>query len=593
MVTDLRKTGIGVLGDMPWGMHACLFYETKQDLLDALVPFFKAGLEEGEYCLCVVSERLTAEESVAALRVSIPGLDRYLEDRSLEFVRDTGVYSEGGSFDLRKATERCLGSLDRALARGYAGMRVSGSAGWAATGDRWASFQDYESQLNGWLSGRRILVACMYPLAKCGAAELLDVTKSHQLGATIRNGAWELIETPELKQAKAGIKKLNQQLEQKVIERTQALRAANEVLRREITERKQIEDELRGQKEVLQKIFDHIPVMINFLGADNRIKLINREWVRTLGWTLEEIREYHLDVLAECYPDLRERQRALNFIASGSNEWGEFRTRVRDGRVIDTCWVNIQLSDGTRIGIGRDITERKQVEAQLKASSEQLRALSNSVQAAREEERTRVARLIHDELGSAFTSLKWDLEALDKVVSQPADSAAVVEARAKIARMTKLADTMIETVRRIAWELRPSILDDLGLVEAIEWQAEQFQTRTGIVCRRNRLSEDVEFTEEQATAVFRIFQEALTNILRHARATAVEVTLMREGAGFVVTISDDGRGISWIEKSGLGILGMQERALMVGGNVDIHGQEGAGTTITVRIPMGQVASLPD
>ena len=258
---------------------------------------------------------------------------------------------------------------------------------------------------------------------------------------------------------------------------------------------------------------------------------------------------------------------------------------MRSGQELATTWAIVHLSDGTRIGFGRDITQEKELEDRLRAGAEQLRALSASIQAAREEERTRVARLIHDELGSAFTSLKWDLEGLDKALSKPLDPATAAALRAKIDSMLKLADSTINTVRRIAWELRPSILDDLGLVEAIEWQARQFEARTGIVCQRRGFLDNVVFDQEQATAIFRIFQEALTNILRHANATRVDITMSQEAGEFVLSVSDNGSGITGVEKSGLGILGMQERVRLLGGKIEIHGREGAGTSIAVRVPI--------
>lgn len=253
--------------------------------------------------------------------------------------------------------------------------------------------------------------------------------------------------------------------------------------------------------------------------------------------------------------------------------------------MIDTSWANVHLSDGTSIGFGRDITERKESLEQLQTTAAQMRALSASIQAGREEERSRVARTIHDELGSAFTSLKWDLESLDKALAVPVDALAAAALRAKIAAMLKLADNTIQAVRRIAWELRPRILDDLGLMEAIESQMQQFEARTGILCRHLGFPENVGFNQEQSTALFRIFQEALTNILRHARATRVDIGMTHQDSEFVLTIRDNGRGIAGVEKSGLGILGMQERARLVGGKIDIQGSQGAGTTIAVRVPI--------
>jgi len=143
----------------------------------------------------------------------------------------------------------------------------------------------------------------------------------------------------------------------------------------DITERKRAEDELRKQKEILQRIFDRIPVMIAFIGEGDRIKLVNPEWERTLGWSLNEVEGNNLDILAETYPDPKYRQTVLDFIAESSGEWADFKTRVRDGRVIDTSWANIHLSDGTSIGIGQDITERKRAEDALRASEERYRDL--------------------------------------------------------------------------------------------------------------------------------------------------------------------------------------------------------------------------
>lgn len=239
-------------------------------------------------------------------------------------------------------------------------------------------------------------------------------------------------------------------------------------------------------------------------------------------------------------------------------------------------------------GIAEDITERKLAEEKLKATSEQLRALSARLQSAREEEGTRTAREIHDELGSALTSLKWDLEEIDKLLAGPFEPSVFVKAREKLNGPMMLADSAITAIRRIASDLRPSVLDDLGLIAAIEWQAKQFQSRTGIVCVYDFSEERAELTSEQSTAVFRIFQEALTNILRHSQATRLDIKINKDDDYFVLSISDNGKGITEKEKSGqqsLGILGMRERAHLIGGEVSITGAEGLGTLVTVRAPI--------
>jgi signal transduction histidine kinase len=238
-------------------------------------------------------------------------------------------------------------------------------------------------------------------------------------------------------------------------------------------------------------------------------------------------------------------------------------------------------------GATQDVTELKRAEDELKATTEQLRALSARLRSAREEEGMRIAREVHDELGSALTSLRWDLEGIKKAFPESGKRSPVPGLKKKIAAMLGLTDTTITIVRKIASELRPSVLDVLGLIEAIEWQGQQFQDRTGIVVHYDSLMH-VDLNQEQSTAFFRIFQEALTNILRHAQATRVDVTMVEEDGAFVLTIRDNGRGITEDEKSSqlaIGLLGMRERAHLIGSEIDITGIEGEGTTVTVRLPV--------
>jgi len=191
----------------------------------------------------------------------------------------------------------------------------------------------------------------------------------------------------------------------------------------------------------------------------------------------------------------------------------------------------------------KEIAERQRAEEELKATSEQLRKLSARLQSAIEEERTRIARELHDELGSALAVLKWGLEEI-KALSIAMPTAEIENAREKLTTLTALIDTTFAAVRRISSELRPVLLDEAGLVAAIEWAAKQFEGRTGIVCRFESSAENLHLSREQSTAVFRISQETLNNILRHAEATRVDITMNEERGQFVLTISDNGRGIT-------------------------------------------------
>lgn len=221
----------------------------------------------------------------------------------------------------------------------------------------------------------------------------------------------------------------------------------------------------------------------------------------------------------------------------------------------------------------------------LQGSFEQLRALAARLQHVREEERTNVAREIHDELGQALTSIKIDLAAL--VEDLPSGTNPAV-ARAKA--VMQVVDDTIQRVRRISTELRPGVLDDLGLVAAVEWAAGEFQKRTGVKCDVSVPAEDeLPMDRDRATALFRILQETLTNVARHAKATHVRVRLTKYDHTVALEVRDNGRGIDESRifgRQSLGMLGMKERAFLLGGELVIESTPGAGTTVIVRIPGG-------
>ena len=232
----------------------------------------------------------------------------------------------------------------------------------------------------------------------------------------------------------------------------------------------------------------------------------------------------------------------------------------------------------------RERADRKRAVEQLRQSHEQLRALSVYLQHVREEERMRISRAVHDELGQALTGLKIDLSWLGSRLPRGQEML-VSKARA----MSLHIDETIRTVRRISTELRPGILDHLGLAAALEWQANEFQARTGIKCKvRNSLDFTI-LDEEINTVFFRIFQETLTNIIRHSGATRVEVHLAGGHGRLILEIRDNGRGITADQVSNtksLGLLGMRERAALLEGEVRLSGAPKKGTTVSVSIPFG-------
>ena len=237
------------------------------------------------------------------------------------------------------------------------------------------------------------------------------------------------------------------------------------------------------------------------------------------------------------------------------------------------------------LGIQRDITDRHRAAEEIARSREQLRALAARLETIREEERTRIARELHDELGQALTGLKLDLAWMERRLNRHAHSE-LVDRAANL--LTRLDDVMV-SVRRIITELRPSVLDQLGLAEAIEWQAQDFAARTGLELDLDIRCDGPSPPSGVASAVFRMLPEALTNVAKHARATRVRVALAIESTRLSLDVTDNGRGITADELRGarsLGLLGLRERAIAWGGHVTIAGGAGSGTMVSLLIPLG-------
>jgi DNA-binding CsgD family transcriptional regulator len=203
-----RKTGIRVMEDAPWGTHMCIFYETKQDLLDMTVSYLEAGLRSHELCVWAISGPITKQDAKNALRRAIPDFDRYLAAGQIELIPGREWYLKGGGFDMRRVTSGWHAKLNAALAKGFEGMRASGDAFWLGT-KQWKEFYEYEQELDRSIAGRKMIVLCAYSLHASKTVDMLDVARAHQFSIVRRKGDWEFLETPELKLAKQEIRRLN------------------------------------------------------------------------------------------------------------------------------------------------------------------------------------------------------------------------------------------------------------------------------------------------------------------------------------------------------------------------------------------------
>ena len=355
----------------------------------------------------------------------------------------------------------------------------------------------------------------------------------------------------------------------------------------DITEYKSAKVSLQEFDALKASILDAIPHAV--VGLENRqINFANTAVEEVFGWKPEELIGKSVTLF---YRNEKEAEEIGRYFYSSLEHQrtfvSEFNCRRKDGRDILCRMRSARIGDELRqrriVITYEDITEQRMAEQELANSREKLRNLSIHLQSVREKESTRIAREIHDELGQSLTALQMDLAWLS--VSIPHTDLLL---GTKIQKMKNLVDTTIESVHRISTELRPILLDDLGLIAAMEWQAGEFRSRTDIQCdARFDLKESV-VEKDLATAIFRIFQETLTNIVRHAHATLVRVRLLQKGNELRFDVSDNGIGIT--EKdidnpSSFGIVGIRERVNLWGGTVHITGKPYKGTKVSVRIPI--------
>jgi PAS domain S-box-containing protein len=373
MTTEMRKTGVDVVGDMAWGTHFCLFYETKADLLEISVSYCKAGLESQEFCLWVVAEPLAVEDARRALKQAVPDFDRYFTDHSIEIVQARNWYFPDGHFDLNRVISGWNEKLARASARGYAGVRVTGDTAWLEKKD-WKNFCEYEESLNQAVANQRLAVLCTYPLAACGAAEILDVVRTHQFAVTKRHGDWDVIETAGHKQAKAEIKRLNEELEQRVVERTSQLTAVNSELTKEILQRQRAEEALLRSEAYLAEA-QKVSHTGSFGWSVSSGQIVwSEETFRILEYPPPTQPTVEL-VLQRTHPEDRASvQATLDQAAADRKAFDlEHRIKMTDGsvkyvRVVGHPSTNDESGNFEFVGAVTDITDRKRAEEALRRS---------------------------------------------------------------------------------------------------------------------------------------------------------------------------------------------------------------------------------
>ena len=357
-------------------------------------------------------------------------------------------------------------------------------------------------------------------------------------------------------------------------------------INRDVTERKKAEEDHRKSEEKFYKIFHSSPApMIITTMEDERFIDVNESYLKQMGFKRDEvIGKTSLEM--NLWPDLHQRNKVYESIrASGSLRSSEIILRTKSGRIRNSILSGETLEiDGQKCFLfsALDITERKTAEDALRASMDELHALGARLENIREEERKSVSREVHDELGQILTAIHMDIVSLRKF--------SVADAKgfeSQLQLILELTSSAMKAVHNISAKLRPGILDDLGLIATIEWQTEDFQNRTGTRCEVDLPDHDLPIDAERSTAVFRILQETLTNIARHAKATMVKVRVLDLDSATVLSVKDDGIGITNAQindPKSYGLIGIRERLRPFDGECNINSSANNGTEIVVRLP---------
>ncbi|MBU2547043.1 MAG: response regulator [Proteobacteria bacterium] len=396
------------------------------------------------------------------------------------------------------------------------------------------------------------------------------------------------------RKAEEELRSHRRELERSVTERTAELESANQRLLEEISERARAEQAVKESEENLRTVVESASGFAVYqLEYDPSSPYLARAVFTSPSSQdivgLSDVARFP-EIFTMAHPDdvgelIEANVRAWETGGILNQTFRLFHPIKKEWRWVQSIATGVLDSEGrvTRCnGIIIDVTEQKQAAAELEKVGHELRNLSAHLQSVREEERMSIARDLHDDLGQNLSALKIDLSLLKTNMSD--DQA---DLRERIDSMNDLIDSTISSVKRIISDLRPSVLDELGLVPALEWMLEQFSDHFGLECRLIVGDDEMQLDQELCTALFRILQEALTNIVRHALATRVEVTLDRDPEHIQLTIRDDGTGLKEEQKSkpgSFGLLGIRERAHFLGGHVLMRGIEGRGTEISVRIP---------
>jgi PAS domain S-box-containing protein len=542
-----RKTGIDLLSDVPWGTHLCLFYETEKDLIDILVPYFKAGVESNEFCMWVTSEPLDELKAKAALKEAMPDFERYVQAGQIEIIPHDQWYLKNGVFELQRVLRAWIDKIAQAISAGFDGIRVTGNAAWLEAKD-WRCFADYEKQVNSTIDEYQVLVICSYSLSKCGAPEIVDVISSHGSALIRREDKWELIES---------------------------------------SERKKVERVLQISENKYRTLLENLPQKIFLKDTSLVYMSCNENYAADLKIKAEEIvgkTDYHF------FPkELAEKYRADDKRIMESGQTEEINEKyIQQGKEVFVHTVKTPVRDEKGnvtgiLGIFWDVTAQRRAQKKLLDYQKRLRHLTSEMSLAEERERRRLAVELHDQITQQLILFKINLGSLPKE-QLPS------ELTKSLDEIYQHLDHIIGDTRTLTFDLSSPTLYELGLEAAIrEWLYEEVELKQKIHTKFEDGEQPKPLDDDVRALLYRAVRELLVNVVKHAQARSVKVTIGRDNDKVRIEVVDDGIGFVPSPQlnitGGFGLFSIRERLNYLGGSIEIESKPGQGTHITLIAPI--------
>jgi len=568
MEKELRKTGIDIIGNTSWGTHLCQFYQTPEDLIDILAPYFKAGLENNEFCMWITAEPLNAKKAKASLKKIVRKLDDYIEKGQIEILDFSQWYTKSGEFDADEVLDSWVEKEKQALERGFDGIRLTGNTFWLED-KYWRDFTDYEEMINIVIGNYKMLAICSYSLDKCGATEIMDVVANHQFALVKRGNRWEIIES---------------------------------------SERRKAEEVLRKSEEKFRRIYESNMLGIAFWESSGAIVDANNAFLDIIGYTKDDLKSGKVRWLDITPPEfVHLDQEAIEII----NEKGfcdpfEKEYIRNDGTrvpiLIGGALVGPEKDQGVCYNI--DFTERKQAEEEIKRSRDelemkvsertaevkqrslQLQKLALELSNAEDRERRRLSMILHDDLQQRLASLLYKISYIlpkDKIDGH---------VKEKLDELEKDIAESIQVSRELCLELSPPILQQNGLLAALTWLAKYMELKHGLSVTLHTEKEAKPESTALASMLYRAVKELLFNVIKHAGVHSASVDVSTDGNMIMLSVMDSGKGFeaaTYLDNQkiseGFGLFSIKERIHSIGGKITLESEPGKGCWVRISVPI--------